>query len=227
MALLNAVAEGKIPRADISVPAARAISALKDDAVREKLAGVWGIINDSGKERQRLIGKHRKLLNSEFMKGADLRNGRVIYNRTCFACHQLYGEGGDIGPDLTGSNRADLNYILENIIDPNAAIGTDYQLSQITTKDGRGLGGIIAEETDKALVIKMANERITLSKDEIKERTVLPASMMPEGLITTMTELEIRDLIAYLATREQVELPEAKAEPQDGDSPDSDAKDQP
>ena len=68
--------------------------------------------------------------------GANLSHGRAVYSKTCMACHQLFGTGGDLGPDITGSNRENLDYILENIIDPNTEVAKEYMLTTIETRDG-------------------------------------------------------------------------------------------
>ncbi len=125
----------------------------------------------------------------------------------CSQCHVLYGAGTKIGPDLTGSGRADLHYVLENIIDPNAVIGRDYQLTNLFTKTGRLVSGIVVEETDRALTVQTATERLTFAKEEIEERTLANVSMMPEGQIEQMTFVELRDLVKYLAMKDQVPLP--------------------
>ena len=120
----------------------------------------------------------------------------------------LFGEGHKIGPDLTGSDRANLHYILENSVDPSAVIGSDYRLVNILTRKGRLVAGIVVAENDRAVTVQTATERITLAKDDIEERNLSNVSMMPEGQVEQMTFTELRDLVRYLATKEQVPLPE-------------------
>ena len=81
------------------------------------------------------------------------------------------GEGQAIGPDLTGSQRGNLDYILENAVDPSGSIGSDYRLTNITTAKGRLLAGIVIEETDRALTVQTATEKVIVPKGEIEERT--------------------------------------------------------
>ena len=78
--------------------------------------------------------------------------------KTCAACHTLFGEGGKIGPDITGSNRANLDYILENVLDPSAIVGKDYRMTILALKDGRVVSGLIQKETDSALTIRTIND---------------------------------------------------------------------
>ena len=105
---------------------------------------------------------------------------------------------GKIGPDLTGSNRNDLFYLLENIIDPSAVIGRDYQLNNFLMSDGRLVSGIVVEDSPRVLVVQTATERLLLPKDEVEERKVANVSMMPEGIAEKLSFEELRDLIAFL-----------------------------
>ncbi len=87
--------------------------------------------------------------------------------RTCQQCHTLFGVGGQVGPDLTGSNRADLDYVLSNVLDPSALIGKDYLAHVIATTDGRVLTGIIRAEDKDTITLVTANETITLPKSDV------------------------------------------------------------
>ena len=120
----------------------------------------------------------------------------------------MYGEGGRIGPDLTGSNRSDLGFLLENIIDPGAVVSADFRMTVLTLADGRVLTGVVGGETEKTLTLRQAASEMTLQKSELSKREVLPVSMMPEGLLLAFDESQVRDLIAYLRHPVQVALPQ-------------------
>jgi putative heme-binding domain-containing protein len=115
--------------------------------------------------------------------------------------------GGQVGPDLTGSNRADLDYVLSNVLDPGALIGKDYLAHVIATTDGRVLTGIIRAEDKDKITLVTANETITLPKSEIEEQRSSEQSMMAEDLWKPLSEHEIRSLVSYLASPAQVALP--------------------
>lgn len=200
-ALLNAVEKKQIPAADISVFAARQLRDLKDPAIAERLNRIWGQVRPTSAEKKQLIEKYKGLLTSDVVAKADLTNGRAVFEKTCMQCHALYGQGGKIGPDLTGSDRANLHYVIENLIDPGAVIGRDYQLTNIFTAQGRLISGIIVEETERALTVQTANERIVLPKEDIETRQVAPVSMMPEGQVERFSADELRDLVGYLAKK--------------------------
>jgi len=117
------------------------------------------------------------------MTNADPFEGKVVFDRTCAACHLMYGEGGEIGPDLTGSNRANLDYILLNILDPSADIPDSYKMVTVTTHEGQTLVGSIAEENGRRIVLNSVGQKQIVAKQDIKSRVVSDISMMPEGLV--------------------------------------------
>jgi putative membrane-bound dehydrogenase-like protein len=205
--LLDAVEAKQVPRGDVSVFVARQMQGLKDKQVGERLAKVWGQIKPASQERAALTAKFKKLLTPEALKAADLAKGRLVFSKNCAACHRLYDDGGDIGPQLTGSQRHNLDYVLENVLDPSAVVAKEFQMVKIDTQSGRTINGIVKAETDKALTVQTPNELIVLPKDEIESRKESPLSMMPEGLFDKLTPDEVRDLVAYLAGKDQVPLP--------------------
>jgi putative heme-binding domain-containing protein len=138
---------------------------------------------------------------------ADRAQGRVLFAKSCAQCHMLFGEGAKIGPDLTGSQRANPEYLLTKLLDPNAVVAKDFQVSVIGTSSGRVVTGIVTKEDDKTVTVQTQNELLTIAKSDIEERKKTGQSMMPEGQLAMLSEKEVRDLIAYLAGAEQVPLP--------------------
>jgi putative heme-binding domain-containing protein len=206
-ALLRALSDGQINRRDISVPIARQIQSLGDKDLSALLKKHWGEIRPIAADKAKRIKGYKAFLTKAFLAKADLPNGRALFNNTCGACHILYGVGGRIGPDITGSDRRNLDYVLDNVLDPNGAIGNDYRFTTISMKDGRVVAGMVTSENKRSLTMQTVTERIVLSKEDVTKRQVLPISMMPEGLFDALKKEEIRDLIAYLATNNQVGLP--------------------
>src|SRR5262249_34033630 len=156
------------------------------------------------------MARYKKLLTAEYLQSADPSRGRLVFARTCGACHRLFDDGGAIGPDLTGSQRTNLDYVLENVLDPSAIVYGEYQVTVVETRDGRIVNGIVKQETDKAVTLQTQNEQVVLPKDEIASRTRSPLSLMPEGLFANLKDDEVRDLVAYLASPAQVALPKTK-----------------
>ncbi len=207
LALLDAIESGTVPRRDVSTFVARQIQGLSEKRVGQRLAQVWGQIQPASARRAELMAKYKAILTDENLAKADLSHGRLMFSRNCASCHKLYTDGGDVGPGLTGSQRSNLDYLLENVLDPSAVVPNEYRMSILQLQSGRTLNGIISQETDKSVTVKTANEVIVVPKDEIETRTVSKLSIMPEGILEKLSDAEARDLIAYLRGKEQVPLP--------------------
>jgi putative heme-binding domain-containing protein len=132
-------------------------------------------------------------------------NGRSVFGRTCATCHRMYGEGGTLGPDITGSNRANLDYLLANVLDPNADVPDAYKMVLVTTRDGRSLAGTVVSETDRQVTLQVVGQdAVAISKSEIQSREASGTSMMPPGLFDALEDREVIDLVAYLRTVQPV-----------------------
>jgi putative heme-binding domain-containing protein len=208
--LLDAVADDKVPHADLSAFHARQIRDLNDAALMARLTEVWGELRESTESKRQLIAKLRADLTPTRLANADQSRGRAAFSQICAACHTLYGEGGKIGPDLTGSGRDNLDYLLENIADPSAVVTADFRLTTLTLKDGRILAGVIGAKTDRTLTLRTLADAQTIERTEIAKQEESPLSMMPEGLLEALMPAQVLDLFAYLMGRQQVPLPTAK-----------------
>ena len=201
--LLAAIIAGKIPRADIPSHVARSLSVILGDS----FVKVYGDVRQLSIDRTKQINKYKELLDSTAFNDADPSSGRLIFKETCAACHTLYGTGGKIGPDLTGSNRANLDYILLNSIDPSYDVPLGYKMVIIHTVDGRVLNGVIAEENAQRIILKTVQQpTVVILKSDIEARKISPKSMMPDGQLDKLKPQEVMNLIKYLQTTEQVEL---------------------
>ncbi|QDV55980.1 PVC-type heme-binding CxxCH protein [Rosistilla oblonga] len=205
--LIDAVAAGKVDRQELSAATINQIQLLGDAKLLEKVQQTWGTIRSMSADKKQHIAAWKQRLTPEVLSKADRSHGRLVYDNTCGKCHRLFGSGGQIGPDITGSNRADLDYTLLNILDPNALVGRDYQTTMVVTLDGRVINGLLKEENESAIVLQTANERLVIDRDDIDTRQLAETSMMPEGQLDQMKPDEARDLIAYLASATQVPLP--------------------
>ena len=208
--LTDAIKAKRIPRRDIPAYTARTLRRVVGNGFVE----VWGAIDGLSTDKEQQFAKYRQLLTADALDNSDPSHGRDLFKRTCNACHKLYGEGGAIGPDITGANRTNLEYLLGNILTPSAVIQDAYKMHLILTDDGRVYSGIPAGENERQLRLRVANrdEPIIIPKSQIESREIAPVSMMPEGMLKTLTDQEVLDLIAYLQTRQQVPLPDDKSE---------------
>lgn len=204
--LLAAIEKKTIASTDVSADIVRAMMNLNDASIEKQIGQVWGIARRSPAERVQLIAATKKRLLAKKLEPPDLMLGRAMYQKTCAQCHTLYGVGGKISPDLTGSNRANLDYILENVLDPSAVIPKEYTVTIFDMDSGRKITGIVKEETKDTVTVQTANELLILPKKEIEARKASDVSMMPDDILKTMNEFEFRSLIAYLQYPEQVPM---------------------
>ena len=197
LSLLAAVEAKRVPRADVSAFAARQMFALNDPAVRDRLKQVWGEVRPTAGKPE-LLAKYKTMLTPAYLRSADAANGKAVFARTCLACHKLNGQGTDVGPNLNGVNRGNLDYWLTNLTDPGAEVGKDYRMSVVRTADGRVVSGIVVERTAARVVVQTATERVTLAADDVEAVTESALSLMPEGQLEALRREDVRDLIAYL-----------------------------
>jgi putative heme-binding domain-containing protein len=196
--LLDAVAAGQVNRTEISASEARQMAASKDEALSAQLKKVWGEVRASSAARQELIAKWKTKLSPAVVGQANPAAGREVFQQVCAACHKMYGKGGEIGPDLTGSDRRNLDYLLENIADPNAVVTPDFRLNTVTMKDGRILSGMIGTQTPKTFELKTFAGSVTVERSDASKTEESPLSMMPEGLLEAFSESQVRDLFSFL-----------------------------
>lgn len=205
--LLEAVKAGKVPAAAISPFQARQIRNLGDEALTKLLTEAWGEIRDTPEAKKAEFTKWEAVLKPEALAKADKSKGRLMFTAACGACHKMYGQGGAIGPELTGSDRRNLKYLLENILDPSAVVPADFRVSIFHLKDGRTISGVIPEQTERTLTIQTPAERLTIERAQIVKQEQMAQSLMPEGLLAALGEENVLNLIAYLMGEGQVEMP--------------------
>lgn len=205
-ALLDAVEQQRIPRTDLSAVHAGKIRQLNNDKLSERLVELWGVVGNTPEQAAAEIAAMRTKYTPQVLAKASPSRGRLLYNKSCGQCHRLFGEGSDIGPDLTGANRTNLDYLLENIIAPNAIVGKDYQAITLLTLDGRVITGLVREQTDAAVVLHDAEKLVTIPQSEIDEISQTTRSVMPEGILKPFSESEVADLLSYLQATGQVPL---------------------
>jgi putative membrane-bound dehydrogenase-like protein len=205
--LLEEMSAGVIPRTDLTALQARQIRSFEKPALTAQLVKVWGELRESPKDKSDLIAKLKQDLTPTRLAQADKHQGRAVFAQACVSCHRLFGSGAEIGPDLTGSGRKDLDYLLLNIVDPSAIVNQDFQTTFLALTDGRVINGIILAETDSTVTVQTGQARLTIPRADIEKRTRSTQSLMPDGLLQPLTPNQIRDLFAYLMADAQVELP--------------------
>jgi putative heme-binding domain-containing protein len=200
--LTEAIAKGTVPRTDL--PAALPRQLLR--VAGTPFLDVWGPVERSATD-DRAYARYRAVLNDTAMARANLAQGRALFRKTCGPCHRLNGEGGSVGPDLTGTNRVNANWLLLNVLEPNAEVQDAYKMTVVTTRDGRTYSGTVAAESDRQLTLRViapdqapaqGRGSVVVNKADIQSRETTAVSMMPPGLLDTLTDPEVVDLMAYL-----------------------------
>jgi putative heme-binding domain-containing protein len=127
--------------------------------------------------------------------------GRQLFAERCARCHALFGNGGKVGPDLTTYRRDDLDNILLNVVNPSAEIREGYTTYVVAMNDGRILSGVVVEEDKNVVVLRGADGKdLALARAEIDTMRPSRTSIMPEGLLSELSDQQVRDLLAYLRT---------------------------
>ena len=136
--------------------------------------------------------------------------GRTVFARpgvsnACATCHRVQGQGQWVGPDLsTIGTKYGKEELLRSILYPSAAIGYNYKSNVLALADGRVLTGLVVEEAPDRIVLKTADgKRLTVRPADVEDRKVTEVSLMPEGLAEAMTDRDLVDLLAFLATLKQ------------------------
>ena len=143
-------------------------------------------------------------MHPEKLEEASPARGRKLFAEACGACHRLFGEGGTIGPELTGAQRGELGYWLENILDPSGIVPQNFRMSVVRLKDGRVLTGVVGPERGRTVSLRTPKEKLLLDRSLVIEVKPTALSLMPDGLLDQLKPGQARDLVSYLMSPAQV-----------------------
>ncbi|WP_437191778.1 PVC-type heme-binding CxxCH protein [Planctomicrobium sp. SH527] len=212
VALLKEIDAGRIDKSLVNQNQLARINAFQDEQLKPLVLKLYGSIRAGVKQdRQLAIGRTR-----DFLHGSpgDPFAGVKVFQKTCAQCHKIYGEGAEVGPDITRNGRNDWNQLLQNVLDPSAVIGPGFQARIIATEDGRVLTGLPVEDSPERVVLKIQGGKLeTIPRSQIEADKLSELSMMPDELERTMTPQELADLFAFLALDLPPEAPNAKLLP--------------
>lgn len=199
-ALLSAIGTKQVAVTDLPVPTVRRLVESQDDFVRQLAAQTIGRVRPANADKQKLIAEKKQMILRE--GPVDFAAGHALAKTTCLNCHKLNGEGAEVGPDLTGVGRANLDALLANIVDPNQIIGKGYENVLIETKDERSVSGRLVEDTPTHVKLLTAGPREEIiARDQITTLQVSEFSVMPEGL-EQMPDADFRNLVHFLLNPE-------------------------
>ena len=210
--LVEAIEKGEITRDLISVVQIRQMQTYDDKPLHEALSRVWPELRPiNASKRVQIANIKEAILDGDYGK-PNPAAGRVTWEKSCAKCHSLFGAGGKVGPDLTGSQRSNIDFVLENVIDPSATLAPSFRMSTIALADGRVINGIVLAKTDQNWEVQTATEKTTIGASDVEEVRETTQSLMPEGLLDVLKAEEIRDLIAYVMSPQQVDPPKESKE---------------
>jgi len=207
--MLAAVAARELDPSAIGANQIRRLLASGDEDLRGEMTRVWGTLRtDRSPDRERVIAQVRQAVRTT---PADPLAGRAIFGRVCGNCHKLYGQGQEVGPDITLNGRGSFEQLLSNVLDPSLVIGAAYQARTIVTDDGRILAGLLVEDSPQRVVLKQQGGKLeTIARADIAQIETSKLSLMPEDLDKQLQPQELVDLLTYLALDREPENPQAR-----------------
>ena len=210
--LLAAIGEKKLPASVLNLNQVRKLVTQDDEELVNAVREHWGIVRTGrDPDREQFVGRMKKLIQKT---PGDPIEGRVVFNKLCAQCHKMYGEGKEVGPDITSNGRGSFDQLLSNVFDPSLVIGADYQPFTVSTSDGRVLSGLVVENSDQRIVLKVQGGKLeTIARADVEMAKQSEVSLMPEGIEKQLKPQEIADLFAFLLLDKPPEDPKAKLLP--------------
>lgn len=203
--LLSQVADGQVTASDMPLEIIQKLRSFTAPEIAQSVEKIWPQVKTSDAALQTRIAQVKTTLQNG---SGNPFEGQKYYQLACGVCHKLFGEGGQIGPDLTPFKRDDLDIMLVQIIDPNAEIREGYENILINTRDERTITGFLADKDDNVYVVRgLDGENTIIRKSDVLEFKSAGASLMPAGLLEAFDEQQIRDLFAYLRSAQPLVKP--------------------
>jgi putative membrane-bound dehydrogenase-like protein len=199
--LVESIERGDLPPDTLTPLLVRQLGGLGQEALRTRIApfvAPRGTAGPAVPTAASPIDAWKARLTPEHLAAADPAAGRAVWQRHCAACHRLHGEGGTLGPDLTGSGRRDLDYLLSNIVTPSATVSPDHAMKQVVLDDGRVLSGIIARRSPELILLRTPTGEETVPMEDVEEVVNGGVSLMPEGILDRLDDTEARALMRFL-----------------------------
>ena len=197
---LAEIATHRIKRQTIPLDIVQQMRLHDDSEIRATLDQLWGKTRSTPDEKREQIGRLHALITDQAERSPV--RGQELFKKQCGVCHTLFDEGGQTGPNLTGYERTNLDFLLLAIVDPSAAIREEFTQYQCLTTDGRVLTGLIDAQTPTTVTLRGANNQQTLvNRDNIDTLQAMSTSIMPDGAMEKLTDTEVRDLFSFLMAR--------------------------
>jgi putative membrane-bound dehydrogenase-like protein len=214
-ALLDAIASKQLPKSVLNVTQLRKLQQSRDPTTLDTVRALWGTIRDRrDPSRESVADRIRDLVRKT---PGDPVAGHAVFKRVCALCHKIYGEGQEVGPDLTSNGRNDFDQLISNVFDPSLVIGPGYQATTLATVEGRILSGLLVEDGNERVLLKLQGAQVeTIQRSQIEQIKTSELSLMPDSFDTQLAPQEIADLCAFLCLDKPPSDPTAKALPGSG-----------
>ncbi|WP_437206516.1 PVC-type heme-binding CxxCH protein [Planctomicrobium sp. SH664] len=204
--LLNEFEKRRLVSTSVPVDVVQQMRLHANPKVQARIDHLWGKSRLTSAEKVEEMERLRQLLLTPPTAGPDeesqLAEGRKLFTQRCAACHTLFAEGGQTGPNLTGYERTNLDFLLLAISDPSAGIREEYTQFQVVTEDGRVMTGLITDRNASSITLRSADGKSTnIPLEDIETLQAMSTSMMPEGLLKDLTEAQTLSLFRYLMSR--------------------------
>jgi putative heme-binding domain-containing protein len=175
----------------------RQMQAFNNESLNAAIERLWGSVRETPEAKQKQIALLKETLAN--IRG-DVQSGKAVFKEHCGKCHTFFGEGGKVGPDLTGYERTNFDFLSVAIIDPSAAIRDEYAQYQLLTVDGQIISGLLVNQTPNAVSIRTAEDQVVnVNRSQVESLNASPVSIMPEGLLDKLSNKKQADLLRYIA----------------------------
>jgi putative membrane-bound dehydrogenase-like protein len=192
--LLDAVEKSKIPRGDLAADQWSQLKSNPNPTISRRAERLMQTGNAVSADREEIV---KKLLPVAKEKG-DPARGKEVFTATCAVCHTFNGQGGKVGPDLSGIGAKPRAEILTDILDPNRSVEANYRLWNVTTKDGETLSGRLDAETQTTVeILDTTGQKHVTQRKDIASMQGLTTSIMPTGFEALPSE-DLKSLLEYL-----------------------------
>jgi len=196
--LMNFVNEWKVPAKHFTIDIVRQLSLHKDADIDASIEKHWKGLLATGPtpEKKREAERIKAVIKTGL---GDAEKGKLQFTARCAICHKLFGEGGAIGPELTGYDRTNADFWLDNLFTPSLEIREGFGAYIVKTKGGQILSGLMDAQDANGIVIKdMAGNKTAIKQADIEKLEASPISLMPEGMTAGMSDADLKDFFAYL-----------------------------
>ena len=196
--VLDAVLAGRLPRGVLNANYLRKIMDSDDRDAIWAVEKAYGTIREQrDPAREMVVAEMGQYLRKHL---GDPMAGQRVFRNFCAQCHTIYGQGARIGPDITANGRSTFDQLLSNVFDPSLVIGPGYQVVTVVTKDGRNLTGLLGEDSEQRVVVKLpGGGEEAVQRNDVKYTRLSKLSMMPEGIETLLSKQDLSDLFAFLS----------------------------